>query len=164
MVIMVISNSCKVVLTYGGICWTSSTDICNHYTPLPPPVSCLSDVSHGCLVVGYSFEENLPPPPGLLTPSRGSRTDVHIKAFHRIQKTDRVNNTSLPKMITQSGTVESIDPTGSGEGCELEIRADVRGTNPLTARVTTNVVINALSAAGSGIEPRAEHMSYFRAK
>ena len=60
--------------------------------------------------------------------------------------------------------MESIGPTWSGEGCELEIRANVRGTNPLIVRVTTNVVINALSAAGSRIEPRTEPMLYFRAK
>ena len=164
MVVTVISNSCKAVLTYGAICWTSSTHIFNHYKPLPPPVSCLLDASHECLVAEHSFEVNIPPLPGLLTHVRGSQANVHIKAFHRIQKADRPNNTSLPKIIIPSGTVESTGPTRSGEGCELEIRADVRGTNPLTVRVTTRVVINALSAAGSRIEPRTEPMSYFRAK
>lgn len=38
------------------------------------------------------------------------------KVFHRIQKADRLNNTSLPKMIIPSGTVESTGPTGSGGG------------------------------------------------
>jgi hypothetical protein len=40
----------------------------------------------------------------------------------------------------------------------------VQGTNPLMVRVTTRVVINALSAAGSRIEPRTEPILYLRAK
>ena len=84
------------------------------------------------------------------------------KVFHRIQKADRLNNTSLPKIMMPSGTVEG--PRRSVGGCTLEAYAYVRGINPLTVRVTTSVVINALSAAGSRIEPRTEPMSYFRAK
>ena len=86
------------------------------------------------------------------------------KVLHRIQKADRLNNTSLPRMIIPSGTAGSTGRTESGEGCEFEVNEGVRGTNPLMVRVTTNVVINALSAAGSRIEPRTEPMSYFRAK
>lgn len=51
-----------------------------------------------------------------------------------------------------------------GGSCKFQVCADVRGTNPLTVRVTTNVVTNALSAAGSRIVPRTEPMLYFRAK
>jgi hypothetical protein len=83
--------------------------------------------------------------------------------LHRIQKAERLNNTSLPKMMIPSGTAESTRRRASGEG-KLQVFVDVRGTNPLMVRVTTKVVINALSAAGSRIEPRTEPMLYFRAK
>lgn len=53
---------------------------------------------------------------------------------------------------------------GSDGGRKLGMYADAQGINPPTVRVTTNVVINALSAAGSSIEPRTEPMLYLRAK
>ena len=101
------------------------------------------------------------------TPIRGAEPKKLTgggKVLHRIQKAERLNNTSLPKMMTPSGTGESTGPKVSNESCKLHTRADVRGTNPLTVRVTTSVVINALSAAGSRIEPRTEPMLYLRAK
>ena len=86
------------------------------------------------------------------------------RVLHRIQNAERLNNTSLPNMMIPSGTGESTWPMVSSGGCKLQTRADVRGTNPLTVRVTTSVVTKALSAAGSRIEPRTEPMLYFRAK
>ena len=67
-------------------------------------------------------------------------------------------------MMIPSGTGESTGSKVSSEGYKLNTRADVRGINPLIVRVTTSVVTNALSAAGSRIEPRTEPMLYFRAK
>ena len=84
--------------------------------------------------------------------------------LHRIQKAERLNKTSLPKMMIPSGTAGSTRRRASGGSRKLQARVDVRGTNPLMVRVTTKVVINALSAAGSRIEPRTEPMLYFRAK
>lgn len=66
---------------------------------LPPPVSCVSNTSHGYFVAEQSFEEKLPTLLGFFAPFRRSSTDTHIQGVGARGRLLKSSDDSLPRLI-----------------------------------------------------------------